>query len=355
MIVDASDADLSEPWRALRRTRSNRPRAVVRGRRATVFGTGLAQADELWRAADSVSPLAGPILRYYALAQAVQSVCAASRLRNDEWQAPAAHGLKLDCPDTGGRILDLREVIVREEGYGLIQTLGRALRSPVLCEPASLAEIIANTWGHEWHSEFTDFPHPVQVNASWLSVYQGMHTLYVGPVPSKYVRREEVELAGSGGRYGLTFVSPSSDELAEWFEAYPTLSSLPVTDAVTLHPDEGRMGDEIYALLRYPVGTILPRERWGELLDVRRARSDQAEQSGWMIPTTGSSSQPQHPLVGWHILLYSLSMLARYHPAEWRTILDMDKSGSADELAHLIDSSSEIAIVLVERSIRAFM
>ena len=48
---------------------------------------------------------------------------------------------------------------------------------------------------------------------------------------------------------------------------------------------------------------------------------------------------PHHPLVLWWAALWALSMLARYEPATWAGLLDVDSSRSAVPLEALLDDA----------------
>ena len=86
MILDVTHVDAEGARERLRQYRSDRPDPVLSGRRGSVYATALAQAEELWATAQSVEPLVGPILRYYALAQLAQALAAASALPNSGWE-----------------------------------------------------------------------------------------------------------------------------------------------------------------------------------------------------------------------------------------------------------------------------
>jgi len=63
----------------------------------------------------------------------------------------------------------------------------------------------------------------------------------------------------------------------------------------------------------------------------------------WLIPAVGRGQDLLPPVLLWWVLLFGLSLLARYEPDAWRAALDLDGSPVADPLAELLD----LALVIV--------
>jgi hypothetical protein len=59
----------------------------------------------------------------------------------------------------------------------------------------------------------------------------------------------------------------------------------------------------------------------------------------WLVPAVGAGSDRLPPLLLWWVLLFGLSLLARYHPAEWRNSLNLDQSQYAHWLMELLDEA----------------
>ncbi|MFI1176630.1 YaaC family protein [Streptomyces melanogenes] len=51
--------------------------------------------------------------------------------------------------------------------------------------------------------------------------------------------------------------------------------------------------------------------------------------SRYFLPVLGSMRRELHPLMAWWAVLYALSMLARYQPAVWGTLISVDASRHA--------------------------
>src|SRR5262249_12327659 len=62
----------------------------------------------------------------------------------------------------------------------------------------------------------------------------------------------------------------------------------------------------------------------------------------WLIPRVGDEADQLPPLLLWWIVLFSLSLLARYEPAAWRAALDLDRSPRADPLTPPLDEALAI-------------
>nr|WP_234314451.1 MULTISPECIES: hypothetical protein [unclassified Streptomyces] len=57
----------------------------------------------------------------------------------------------------------------------------------------------------------------------------------------------------------------------------------------------------------------------------------------FVFPSLGSMASPVHPLLVWWAVLFGLSILARYEPEHWATIIDIDKSLEASAVEHVLD------------------
>lgn len=64
-------------------------------------------------------------------------------------------------------------------------------------------------------------------------------------------------------------------------------------------------------------------------------------QEHWLIPAVGAKRQKLPPFLLWWVLLFGLSLLARYKPAEWVAALDPDTSTLAVPLENLLDDALE--------------
>jgi hypothetical protein len=71
----------------------------------------------------------------------------------------------------------------------------------------------------------------------------------------------------------------------------------------------------------------------------------------YLFPAAGSSHLSMHPLMAWWAVLYTLSMLARYQPAEWAAHIDIDSSQHAAAIEKLLKEALEIVPKLIAEAI----
>jgi hypothetical protein len=72
-------------------------------------------------------------------------------------------------------------------------------------------------------------------------------------------------------------------------------------------------------------------------LGVARYRSDD---DFVVTPALGSMSSGLHPFLALWAVLLALSSLARYEPARWSRMIDIDRSSEANAIEHLLDEST---------------
>jgi hypothetical protein len=67
----------------------------------------------------------------------------------------------------------------------------------------------------------------------------------------------------------------------------------------------------------------------------------------WIIPCLPGNSKPLHSLSTWWAILYALSVLARYAPAKWIRMLDINSSPDAASIEYVLDKAHQRCINLV--------
>jgi len=124
-----------------------------------------------------------------------------------------------------------------------------------------------------------------------------------------------------------------NDQVAMAIAAYHPTIKLPIRQEV---PWEytwfGRYRGSI--LLTWPLSgpSDVRERRWFVDMMATPYRHDR-----WAFPRI--AGQELHPLLIWWAVLYTLSMLARYHPESWARAIDVDRSGWAVPLEHLLDQA----------------
>jgi hypothetical protein len=72
----------------------------------------------------------------------------------------------------------------------------------------------------------------------------------------------------------------------------------------------------------------------------------------YVYPVLGGSDVPLYPLLVWWSVLFALSMLARYEPASWTKLLDVDSSPDAVPLEALLNEALDTCPQLILHAIR---
>ncbi|MDC7341274.1 YaaC family protein [Streptomyces lydicus] len=60
----------------------------------------------------------------------------------------------------------------------------------------------------------------------------------------------------------------------------------------------------------------------------------------YFLPVHPPMKRELHPLMAWWAVLYALSMLARYQPAVWGTLISVDNSQHAVPIERLLNAPS---------------
>src|SRR5829696_2478297 len=333
-------------WVAMRSLRSDRPRLAARGARARAFGAGLEQGEQLWLASQNVGSIASPLLLFYGLTQAGRALCAAG-IAGTGWQGAQQHGLQFQLTEpAAGSLLDLSEVTVQTRGLGLVHQVAEVIGSPVLSERASLSDLISSIDSELYFDDrHYSIPRPLEVYETWGLKPGPANTarpaLFLGPVPDHMVSNRENVPAGPNNLAHTRIVPPSPADVAAWLSAYPRLRALgEPTDVQSPEPSIGRLrrGDWAIRLAWGGDDRIhgVTQTKWTlQQLDVTYSDQPQVA-NGVVLPSLEGNTEVQHPLVTWWLLLYCLSMLARYYPIIWTELLDVDFSSLAVPLDHLI-------------------
>ena len=347
MPADSLDRQIWEI--GLRSLRSDRPPLARGGARAKTFGAGLQQAEELWRAAERVDLVARPMLLFYGLTQAGRAICGAGS-PPASWQPAESHGLAFDLVrPSSGADLDFTRISVKARGDGLIQQVARVLNSPTVVSSVTLSDLLgALDVDLIFEDSHITGPRPLEVHQynKDLGNYgpPAFPGLIVGPVPKKFSDATEVVSASEHNLEYTRTIPPTSEELEDWLSVYPKLQSLGKPTAPNgPEPDLTSIEDGDWVIrLVWNDETHRPeltqREWTIQQLDV--VYSTEFENVfGVVLPAIAGNSQPQDLLITWWLVLYCLSMVARYYPKEWAEVLDVDSSKLAVPLQQLISTA----------------
>ncbi len=266
-------------------------------------------------AAAAVGPPTRPILLYYALSQAGRAIAAAHA------DNPAPHGHGLTVKDVEKDLLRTR---VEPDGTGEFQIVAELTGSETLAAPAELGSL-------------------------WASLPELVGTIdeEIWPVALRFQDNREDDLLAQKmavGVEGRVFFEPKvrdREDLEVRMAKYPRAAGDYTVPAIPPHSDT----------ITFSLGWV--GMRWGDEETHVPTRRDEIapeyrfEDERWVRPGVGENVDYLSPLMAWWALLYTLSVVARYHPAEWARSLRIDSSEIAAYLEHALEVALEVLPHLV--------
>jgi hypothetical protein len=286
--------------------------------RRETYGAALQQFDDLMTAAAAIGPVSRPLPLYYAVLQAGKAI-AAAWAPGDTWRVEG-HGLAEDRQaEWQDDILRFRvKPSVTKRGPGVFGAVASKLGTARLTGSVELGAL--------WSA----FPgaHP-PASGSWPLA------LPVQPTYFDHARHLAIRV-----RHGYVFLRAQvphehAESISQMLAMYP--------DAVGARVDAGSVMLPVSAEDEWGVGVEVTWPEFSSELvpPYPYARIPQRGQAShhWLVPAVGEGADRLSPLLLWWALLFGLSLLARYHPAEWRAALDLDRSHCADRLMELLDEA----------------
>jgi hypothetical protein len=312
------------PGNRLRATRASPPgQASVTPDRRETYGAALQQFDDLIDAASAIGPVSRPLPLYYAVHQAGKAIAAA--WAEGEWHA-TGHGLSQDYQqqpsEWQGDILRFRVKPRKSPGvFGIVAaTLGTARLSGRV-ELGALWSALPGAsppaGADSWPLALPIYPlsHDDEGVPSWVSVcLRGRPALD----DAEAINRLLATYPGAAGAQVTTYQGNLQVSPTPWGPGVAAMWS--ETDIQEWHGEP-------------------PPEELSGLHVHNRAPGYQSGEEHWLIPEIGDGSDQLPPVLLWWILLFGLSLLARYEPAAWRGALDLDRSRVADALTQLLDDA----------------
>lgn len=332
-------------WRYLRASRADPPGLVSEGARRRTYSAALEQSEELWNAAKSLGMSTSPITLYYSLTQAGQATMAA-RCSGNEWRPKPSHGLPPAPPNLpGDTVPTLASFAVHDEGNGYFQQVASLLGCPSLPNDATLSALISSLPEGDGFIGTSPNSTPVRVTAddgfdSFDPASKSIALAWVSPVPdelipdSNHVNPSEPE-----------FMPPLTD-VSDWLKPYPSLSGDNAPTAVSkLIKTSPHFAPYNQLRLSWTLKTETPtdyaaqRELIRSLISYPDSGVWRDDLKGVAIPSVANNTSALHPLATWWAILYAMSMLARYSPAVWMTVLNPDRSPDAERIRHVLDTA----------------
>lgn len=288
----------------------------------------LEQAQQQFVAAALIGYESRPLNLFYGLSQAGRAISAGSdRLgagTGQQWQANG-HGLKFDVRATDG----IFETLVRQDGISrdLFSRVSVAIGSPIdfsaIAFGAAVNQLVDYTMTFQEHG---GYPRPI----TDTHVYNYRSATFPLDV--------EILIPGTVDR-----ASATPEQVRALFDPYPALDGLEVavddTGGVRWSHNDGR------CFLVVPNADRLNTR--GTDGTAVLAGTSYYRRTAVLLPRAGSSSRSLSPLMSWWVVLYALSMLARYAPSNWTETLSLAESPIASRIEFLLDAALDAVPELV--------
>jgi hypothetical protein len=312
--------------RLLRGSRAKPPhRAAENANRRGLYGASLEQFDQLLHAARQIGPAARPLPLFYALSQAGRAIVAA-RGENPE---VTGHGLIEDrqrpaAADLLHRRIERKPARNGQDAFGAVS---RAISSP---EPKTSIEL-----GELWVGLPSTYMIP---GSSWQPDWRQVLVVFDSRPRENKEGEFELQIASFGG-------NPHHDEISTVLaQRYPTLP--PRTKLARKTGDNPLRRGNWVAVLSWSgdhaFDSIAPADH-SKFSDTNGGRH--------LRPTLAGDSDLLNPLMSWWVLLFGLSIFARYHPSVWMEALEVDNSELAVPLEGVLDSALHTIPALVHHEL----
>ena len=312
-----------EIWSDLRATRHRPPwSAADDPERRRVYVSALQQAEELFVAASQVGYASRPLLAFYGLSQAGRAIAAAAHnATGTDWRL-RGHGLTV--PNLEAALPDIAVCQQGGQSTSFIR-LSTMLRSPLLPSTNDVHRVVLNDL---WNTLPETRSRPLEVSPAHPAL--AFTCIDMGeshPLVSGIIKGIPPPVTDSA--------SPRAT-FDDFMKAYPTAAGY---DLVRAGVDTDTPGyffeDRLIALqMHWSAGAKNPKE-WQRQALISRITT-RYNGSLYMFPSVGDNDRSLHPLMAWWAILFALSMLARYQPAEWLNAIDVNSSRYAVALENLL-------------------
>lgn len=316
-----------ESWRAIRTIRAEPQGSLHRvlgsdNARRKEFHMALEQAQQQFAAAERIGYESRPLNLFYGLSQAGRAIAAGSRLlgrgTGHQWQANG-HGLKFDIGVPNGVL----RTDIQQDGAtrDLFSRVSIAIGSPIDFNAVEFGAAM---------NQLLDYTMVFQEPEGYARPLTDIH-IYNAQSKSFPLDAEILVPGLTSGR------DTTPDQVRALLAPYPALDGLELAtdDAgnVRWSHNEGRC-----FLIVESIEGLTTRDGYGAY-DLQGA--EYYRRTAVLLPRVGDSEGPIRPLMAWWVVLYALSMLARYAPSKWTETLSLTDSRIASRIEFLLDSALE--------------
>ena len=320
----------SDTFFFIRRTRAHPPgRARHEERRAT-YGTALEQFEELIKAAGDASPGVRPLPLFYALSQAGRAIAAANLSQG--WKL---YGHGLSCPDLSAD--DVLELEIKPsknrnpDQPDSFHGVAAATESGVPAEPIKLGAL--------WLA----LPEVSKLLADADAAAQWPEALMAVPAEvttSPLERFDRVKVALLGWKH------PDGSSVAAELPNYANTGDASYEQHAGIGVRVTHLREGLGLTTFWPTETA---DLAGRQNTLDRVVPSAPGGQRWLRPLVAGAAM--NDLMTWWALTFGLSMLARYEPAGWNTMLDLDHGPLSSHLVRLMDAAIDVVPELVLRAL----
>jgi len=310
--------------RSLRALRHDPPGCAQQAARRVLFQSSLEQCEQFLGAAGDTGYATRPVQLFYALSQAGRAIVAASPLIGSQGWRVSGHGLS-----AGTSAAVAADVSVTATRAGLFPAVAAAMGVQALVpdEPAALRDL--------WPllPETADVP----LTASSL-------------LPALLFFPDQWSETGTFARARVEWIPGQVHDLygqdrarvKEHLDHYPALRGSKLRASQPAGGLDWRsaglgMGLSVEWRSGEPPLLLADSKTPGDLgVACYRSADDYV-----VTPAIGSMTTGLHPLLALWAVLLALSSLARYEPANWSKMIDIDRSAEANPIEHLLEEAAD--------------
>jgi hypothetical protein len=286
-----------------------------------MFQSSLEQCEQFLAASGDTGYATRPVQLFYALSQAGRAIVAASpRVGNHEWRV-SGHGLT-----AGTSANAAADVTVTAAKADLFPAVAMAMGAEALVpdQPATVRELwplLPETVAVPLTASAT-LPALLFFPDGWPDV-----TVFASAMIDWIPRQVHDQFGQDRTR------------VKDYLDNYPALRGSALRKSQPLGGLAWRSGELGMGLnLEWRDGTPLALADTQTLEDLGVAHYRSAEDT-FVTPAIGSMAAGLHPFLALWAVLLALSSLARYEPATWSKMIDIDQSAEANPIEHLLDEA----------------
>ena len=307
--------------RSLRALRHAPSGYAKQGARRAMFQSSLEQCEQFLAAASETGFATRPVQPFYALSQAGRAIVAASpRVGNQEWRV-GGHGLT-----AGTSAVAAAGVTVTAAKAGLFPAVAAAMGAEALVpgEPAALREL--------WPvlPETADVPLTAGAMLPVLLFSQDgwPEAAAFARADIDWIPRQVHDLYGQ-----------DRSRVQDYLDSYPALRASRLRRSQPMGGLDWRSEKRGMGLsVEWRDSTPFALADTKTLDDLAVARYRSADDT-FVTPAIGSMATGLHPFLALWAVLLALSPLARYEPATWSKMIDIDQSAEANPIEHLLEET----------------